>query len=71
LIGGVRAGSPAEKAGLQAGDILVGFAGKTIRSIEEYTAALGESNPGDVVELKVDRKGKILLMKATLAESRR
>jgi Zn-dependent M28 family amino/carboxypeptidase len=71
LVGGVRAGSPAEKAGLQAGDILVGFAGKTIRSIEEYTAALGEANPGDVVELKVDRKGKILLMKATLAESRR
>lgn len=71
LIGGVRAGSPAEKAGLQAGDVLVGFAGKTIRSIEEYTAALGGANPGDVVELKVDRKGKILTMKATLAESRR
>lgn len=71
LIGGVRAGSPAEKAGLQAGDILVGFAGKTIRSIEEYTAALGGANPGDVVELKVDRKGTILTMKATLAESRR
>ena len=50
---------------------MVGLAGKTIRRIEEYTGELGEANPGDVVELKVDRKGKILLMKATLAESRR
>lgn len=71
LLGGVRPGSPAEKAGLLAGDIMVSFAGKTIRSIEEYTAVLGECNPGDVVIIKVNRKGTILTMSATLVESRR
>ena len=71
LLGGVRPGSPAEKAGLLAGDIMVSFAGKTIRSIEEYTAILSECNPGDVVIIKVSRKGTIFTMSATLVESRR
>jgi hypothetical protein len=71
LLGGVRPGSPAEKAGLKAGDILIRFAGKTVRNIEEYTALLGEAQPGQLVELVVLREGKEVTLSATLAESRR
>lgn len=70
-LGGVRPGSPAEKAGLQKGDIIVKFGGRTIRNVEEYTIALGEARPGDVVEIVVKRGGETLTLKATLAEARR
>jgi hypothetical protein len=71
LLGGVRPGSPADQAGLKAGDILIGLGGKTIRNIEEYTAALGAFAPGETVELIVKRGAETLTLKATLAESRR
>ncbi len=71
LLGGVRPGSPAEKAGLQAGDVIVKLGGKTVRNIEEYTALLGDFSPGDTVEIVVQRAGKEVTLKATLAESRR
>ena len=71
LLGGVRPGSPAEKAGLQAGDIIVKLGGKSVRNIEEYTAALGEFAPGDTVEIVVTRAGKDVTVRATLAESKR
>lgn len=71
LLSGVRPGSPAEKAGLQAGDVIVKFGGRTVRNIEEYTAALGEFSPGDTVEIVVTRGGKEVTVKATLAESKR
>ncbi len=71
LLGGVRPGSPAEKAGLQAGDVIVKLGGKTVRNIEEYTALLGDLSPGDTVEIVVQRAGKEVTVKATLAESKR
>lgn len=71
LLGGVRPGSPAEKAGLMAGDILIEFAGRAIRNVEEYTFALSEHGPGETVTLKVKRGDRIVEVKATLAESRR
>jgi S1-C subfamily serine protease len=71
LLGGVRPGSPAEKAGLQAGDILIGFAGRSIRNVEEYTFALSEHGPGETVEIRVKRGDREIVVKATLAESRR
>jgi hypothetical protein len=71
LLGGVREGSPAEKAGLKAGDIIIQFGERTIRNIEEYTAALGEAKPGDVVKIVVKRGNETVTLTATLAESRR
>ena len=44
---GVSPGSPAEQAGLRAGDVLVRFGEKEIRNIYDYTYALGERKPGD------------------------
>ena len=54
----VRPGSPAAKAGLKGGDILVEFAGKPIKNLYDFTDALRRSKVGDVVEVKVLRDGQ-------------
>ena len=55
---GVTPGSPAEKAGLQGGDVLVKFGAKEIRNIYDYTYALAERKPGEAVTLVVKRDGR-------------
>jgi aminopeptidase YwaD len=52
---GVSAGSPAEKAGLRAGDLLVRFGDKEIRNLYDYTYALQGRKPGEKVVLIVQR----------------
>ena len=54
----VRPGSPAAKAGLKAGDILVQFGDKPIHNLYDFTDALRRSKVGEVVEVKVLRDGK-------------
>ena len=54
----VRPGSPAAKAGLKAGDILVQFGDKAIKNLYDFTDALRRSKVGDVVEVKVLRDGQ-------------
>lgn len=53
----VRPGSPAAKAGLQGGDILVQYDGKPIHNLYDFTDALRRSKVGQVVEVKVLRDG--------------
>ena len=53
----VSAGSPAAKAGLQAGDIMVEFDGKPIQNLYDFTYALRSKKPGDEVKVKVMRAG--------------
>lgn len=71
LLDGVRPGSPAEKAGLQKGDIIIVFGGKTIKNVQEYTLALGDYKPGDTVEIVVKRGEQRVSVKATLVASNR
>ena len=54
----VRPNSPAAKAGLKAGDILVQFGDKPIKNLYDFTDALRRSKVGDVVEVKVMRDGR-------------
>ncbi|MEW5765112.1 MAG: M28 family peptidase [Acidobacteriota bacterium] len=54
---GVRAGSPAEQGGLRKGDVIVGFAGKTIENVYDYTYALQDHKPGETVAVTVLRDG--------------
>ena len=51
----IREGSPAAKAGLKPGDIMIEFAGKPIGNLYDFTYALRDSKPGDVVLVKVIR----------------
>ncbi|HZD93439.1 MAG TPA: PDZ domain-containing protein, partial [Candidatus Sulfotelmatobacter sp.] len=54
----VKPGSPAAKAGLKAGDVLVQFGDLPIKNLYDFTDALRRSKVGDVVEVKVMRDGQ-------------
>ena len=66
----IQPGSPAAKAGLRAGDVLVDFAGKPIRNLYDFTDALRRGKVGDVVNVTVLRDGKPLKASVTLAQRR-
>ena len=70
-ISGVRENSPAARAGLQAGDIIVGFGDAAVADLYEYTDALREHGPGDAVNVTIERDGRQLILQAILGESRR
>lgn len=55
---GVRAGSPAEQAGLEAGDVVVEFGGRRVTNLYDYSDALYSHHPGDVVTVTVMRNGE-------------
>jgi S1-C subfamily serine protease len=57
-LSGVRGGSPAEKGGLQGGDLIVEFAGQKIANIYDYTYALDAVKIGRPVKISVEREGK-------------
>ncbi|MEO8368464.1 MAG: M28 family peptidase [Candidatus Solibacter sp.] len=63
----VREGSPAAKAGLKGGDIMVEFDGKPLQNLYDFTYALRGKKPGDVVKVKVMRDGKPLEVTCTLS----
>ncbi len=55
---GIRPGSPAEKAGLKAGDIIVEVAGKQIRNLYDYMDALNSVEPNKPVTFTILRDGQ-------------
>ena len=57
-LSGVRGGSPAEKAGLTSGDVIVEFAGQKITNIYDYTYALDAAKIGKPTRMVVERNGK-------------
>lgn len=65
-LSGVREGSPAEKAGLKGGDTIIQFGSKKVENIYDYTYALQDHKPGDVVTIVVLRDGKEVSVQATL-----
>jgi S1-C subfamily serine protease len=64
----VRPDSPAAKAGLKAGDVLVQFGDKPINNLYDFTDALRRSKVGDVVDVKVLRDGKPITVPVKLEQ---
>jgi hypothetical protein len=64
---GVTEGSPAARAGLKAGDILVEFAGKPIKNLYDMTYVLREHKPGEEVVVTVLRGAERLTVPVKLA----
>lgn len=54
----IRAGSPADQAGIRRGDVLVQFDGKPVVTLHDFTYALREKRPGDIVRVVVVRDGQ-------------
>ena len=67
---GVRKGSPAEQAGLEAGDVIVAFDGSKVTDLYAYSYALREKSPGDVVSVTILRDGQRLTFRAVLGDRR-
>ena len=62
----VRDGSPAGVAGLKAGDIMVGFDGKDVGNLMDFTVLLRQKKVGDEVEVKALRGGQTIVVKVLL-----
>jgi len=59
----VRDNSPAAKAGIKGGDIVIKLAGKEVRNISDYMFALGEMKAGETYEIVVRRGTETLTLK--------
>jgi hypothetical protein len=66
----VREGTPAAKAGLRAGDILIEFDGREIGNLYDFTYALQSHKAGDNVLVKVLRNGQTIEAQVLLTERR-
>jgi hypothetical protein len=64
----VTAGSPAAKAGLRGGDILIEFDGAPVQNLYDFTYALRARKPGDEVVVKVLRGGETITAKVALGQ---
>jgi hypothetical protein len=62
----VRGGSPADKAGIKGGDVLVEMAGTRIENLYDMTYALQDHKPGETVDVVVLRGGERKTLRATL-----
>ena len=66
-LAGVTEGSPAARAGLRQGDVIIELAKKKIKNIEDLTDALGGHKPGDEIEIVVQRTGQAVTVKVILS----
>ena len=68
LVRGVEPGSPAEKAGIEAGDIITRFEGKAIEKSLDLPRMIGGTKPGSKSTITVFRRGAIKDLSITIAE---
>lgn len=68
LVRGVEAGSPAEKAGVEAGDIITKFDGKTIEKSSDLPRVVGSTKPGSKSTVTVFRRGSSKDLSVVIAE---
>ncbi|OGP00680.1 MAG: serine peptidase [Curvibacter sp. GWA2_64_110] len=68
LVRGVESGSPAEKAGVEAGDIILKFDGKVIEKSTDLPRLVGNIKPGTRSPLTVFRRGSTKDLSVTIGE---
>ena len=68
LVRGIERGSPAEKAGVEAGDIITKFDGKAIEKTSDLPRQVGNTKPGSKSTVTVFRKGASKDLAITIAE---
>jgi serine protease Do len=68
LVNSVEKGSPADKAGIEATDIIVGFDGKAVESSSDLPRLVGSTRPGSTAAVEVWRKGQTRKLNITVGE---
>lgn len=69
-LSGVSPGSPAEKAGLREGDVIVALDGQEVADVRSYSALLFSRRPGQQIEVEIEREGRRVRVRAVLAARR-
>lgn len=69
LVDSVTPASPAYKAGVERGDIIIKFNNVRVKTFEELNSEKNKYKPGDKVTMTVSRDGKELTLELTLSES--
>jgi serine protease Do len=68
LVAEVLPGSPAAKAGIQRGDVIVGFNGDTVKDSHDLPAAVAKTPVGEKVTLTLRRDGKTETVPVTVGK---
>lgn len=68
LIAGIEKSSPAEKAGLEPGDVIVKFDGKVIASSNDLPRVVAATKPGKSVQAEIMRKGSLKTISVTVGD---
>jgi len=68
LVTGIESGSPAEKAGIEAGDVITKFDGKPLEKLADLPRWVGNTKPGSKSMVTVFRRGKSLDLPITIVE---
>jgi len=68
LVESVEADSPAEKGGLEIGDVILEVDGKKVTSAQEFRFIIADAGPGKRVSMKINREGDIKNIDFTLAD---
>lgn len=69
LITEVHEDSPAEEAGLMAGDVVLEFDGKTVKNTEKFRKYVAGTDPGEDVSIVVKRRGRKKTIEAEIGET--
>ncbi|MET8309208.1 trypsin-like peptidase domain-containing protein [Micromonospora sp. NPDC005173] len=69
LVASITAGSPAEKAGFQRGDVITRFGDKAVNDSDDLVGAVQAGKVGDRVEVQFKRNGAEKSATVTLAET--
>jgi len=68
LVAQVTADSPAEKAGLQQGDVIIAFHGETVKDVGRFRNRVSLTPPGSQQQLTIVRHGKRKTLQVTIGE---
>jgi serine protease Do len=68
LVSNVERDSPADKAGIEAGDVILKFSGRDVERSSDLPRIVGGTRPGTKAPMQVFRKGKTMEVQVTVAE---
>ncbi len=68
LVSQVQPDSPADKAGLRAGDIIVSYNGERVSNMARLRLEVAQTHPGDAVEIAIFRDGKRRTLEVKIGE---
>src|SRR5579883_746997 len=68
IVGEVKSGGPADKAGMKVDDIILGMNGRPIKDGDDLIARVADTPVGSTITLNADRDGKKMDFKVTTAD---